>query len=92
MTSRDYNRLHGANLNSAQESFETNSVILNRNDRRIFGNKECERKKKRRIKLAVTFLCKTDNNTEVSALIKRKRDRGLKAGISPPVSDMGTLR
>jgi len=49
-------------------------------------------KKKRRIKLAVTFLCKTDNNTEVSALIKRKRDRGLKAGISPPVSDMGTLR
>jgi len=45
--SRDYNRLQGASLNSAQESFKTNSVILNRNDPRIFENKVCERTKEK---------------------------------------------
>jgi len=47
--------------------------------------------RKRRINLAVPFLCKTGNSTEVSALFKRERDIGLKAGISLPVSDTGTL-
>jgi hypothetical protein len=65
-------------------------VLKGTNDPRIVGNKVSERKK-RRIKLAITFLCKTDNSTETSALINQKRDIGLKAGISLPVSDTGTL-
>ena len=53
--------------------------------------KYASKKKKRRIKLAITFLCKTDNSSEASALIKRKRDIDLTVGISLPVSDTGSL-
>jgi hypothetical protein len=50
-----------------------------------------EKKKKRKIKLTITFLCKTDNSTKAPVLINQKRDIGLKVGISLPVSDTENL-
>lgn len=85
MIRRDCNRLHGASF-----KFYTRKCQNERMTRESLEIKYASEKKKR-IKLAITYLCKTDNSTEASALINRKRDIGLKVGISLPVSDTGTL-